>query len=35
MLVVVGDPEVVRRVGGDEVARRLGIACGESVLPAY
>ena len=25
VLVVVGDPEVVRRVGGDEVARRLGI----------
>jgi nuclease-like protein len=25
MLVVVGDPEVVRRVGGEEVARRLGI----------
>ena len=25
MLVVVGDPDVVRRVGGDEVARRLGI----------
>jgi hypothetical protein len=25
MLVVVGDPEVVRRVGGDEVARRLGL----------
>ncbi len=26
MLVVVGDPEVVRRVGGDRVASRLGIA---------
>ena len=25
-LVVVGDPEVIRRVGGDDVARRLGIA---------
>jgi hypothetical protein len=25
VLVVVGDPEVIRRVGGDEVARRLGI----------
>jgi hypothetical protein len=25
MLVVVGDPAVVRRVGGDEVARRLGL----------
>lgn len=25
VLVVVGDPEVVRRVGGDEVARRLGV----------
>ena len=25
VLVVVGDPEVVRRVGGDEVARRLGL----------
>ncbi|MCL3836870.1 hypothetical protein [Aeromicrobium duanguangcaii] len=26
MLVVVGEPDVVRRVGGDEVAKRLGIA---------
>ena len=26
MLVVVGDPDVVRRVGGDQVAARLGIA---------
>lgn len=26
VLVVVGDPDVVRRIGGDEVARRLGIA---------
>jgi hypothetical protein len=25
VLVVVGDPDVVRRIGGDEVARRLGI----------
>ena len=25
VLVVVGDPDVVRRVGGDEVAKRLGI----------
>ena len=25
VLVVVGDPEVVRRIGGDEVSRRLGI----------
>mgnify|MGYP000754750862 CR=1 FL=1 len=25
VLVVVGDPDVVRRVGGDEVARRLGV----------
>jgi UvrD-like helicase family protein len=25
VLVVVGNPEVIRRVGGDEVARRLGI----------
>ncbi len=25
VLVVVGDPDVVRRVGGDEVARRLGL----------
>jgi len=25
LLVVVGDPEVIRRVGGDQVARRLGI----------
>ena len=25
LLVVVGDPEVIRRVGGDEVARNLGI----------
>ena len=25
VLVVGGDPEVIRRVGGDEVARRLGI----------
>ncbi len=25
VLVVVGDPEVIRRVGGDDVARRLGI----------
>ena len=26
MLVVVGDPDVVRRVGGDQVASRLGIS---------
>jgi hypothetical protein len=26
VLVVVGDPEVVRRIGGDEVSRRLGIS---------
>jgi len=25
LLVVVGDPEVIRRVGGDDVARRLGL----------
>jgi hypothetical protein len=25
VLVVVGDPSVARRIGGDEVARRLGI----------
>ncbi len=25
VLVVVGDPDVVRRIGGDQVARRLGI----------
>lgn len=24
-LVVVGDPDVVRRIGGDEVAKRLGV----------
>ena len=24
-LVVVGDPDIVRRVGGDDVARRLGL----------
>ncbi len=28
VLVVVGDPEVVRLVGGDEVAKRLGITGG-------
>ncbi|MBJ7530669.1 MAG: ATP-binding domain-containing protein, partial [Nocardioides sp.] len=27
VLVVVGDPDVVRRIGGDEVSRRLGIGC--------
>jgi hypothetical protein len=25
VLVVVGDPDTVRRVGGDDVARRLGL----------
>jgi hypothetical protein len=25
LLVVVGDPEIIRRVGGNEVASRLGI----------
>ena len=27
-LVVVGDPDVIREMGGDEVAKRLGIAPG-------
>ena len=28
VLVVVGDPDVVRRIGGDEVAKRLGLSLG-------
>lgn len=32
VLVVVGDPDVIRRVGGEDVARRLGIS-GEPVQP--
>ena len=30
MLVVVGDPAVIREVGGDAVARKLGIEGGPS-----